>query len=105
MTLSVEELHERLSKGEKIKLLDVREEEEWNLCHLPHAILVPLSEFRDHIFDVLRSEELAVIYCHHGIRSAQAQNFLRAQGFNHVYNLAGGIEEWAKIIDPSMARY
>jgi rhodanese-related sulfurtransferase len=45
-----------------------------------------------------------VVYCHHGVRSAAVANFLRQQGFRAV-NLAGGLDQWARSIDPRMKRY
>ena len=46
-----------------------------------------------------------VVYCHHGMRSAWAANWLRAMGYENVYNLTGGIDAWAERIEPGMARY
>jgi len=44
------------------------------------------------------------VYCHHGVRSASVAEFLRQQGFKAV-NLQGGVDQWARVIDPSMKRY
>jgi len=46
-----------------------------------------------------------VVYCHSGTRSAHATRFLRAQGLGRVYNLAGGIDAWSRIVDPAVPRY
>jgi rhodanese-related sulfurtransferase len=46
-----------------------------------------------------------VVYCHHGIRAAQAVAFLRGRGFPRAMNLTGGIEAWAREVDPALARY
>ena len=51
-----------------------------------------------------KSDEV-VVYCHHGIRSAQAVDQLRAMGFADVNNLAGGIDRWTSDVDPKLPRY
>lgn len=43
--------------------------------------------------------------CHHGVRSAQAAEYFRARGFRDTYNIRGGIEAWARDVDPSVPRY
>jgi len=105
MTLSVHELQLRLKADTPVRLVDVREEDEWNICRLPGAVLIPLGELDARADDELEPEEQIVVYCHHGIRSARAQHILMTRGFHHVYNLAGGIEDWAREIDLSMPRY
>jgi rhodanese-related sulfurtransferase len=46
-----------------------------------------------------------IVYCHTGVRSGQATQFLRGVGYRRVWNLEGGIAEWAERIDPGMAQY
>lgn len=87
-----------------VTLLDVREPEEWALVHLPHARLVPLETLPD-VVDSLDPAGELVVYCHHGARSAAAVAWLRARGFTHVHNLAGGIDRWSLEVDPSLPRY
>ena len=53
----------------------------------------------------IEKEDEIVVYCHHGIRSAQAVGHLRALGFTKAYNLAGGIDRWTSDIDPRLPRY
>lgn len=87
-------------------LIDCREEDEWRLCHIEGAVLMPLSRFgelaRQRFTD---AEEPVVIYCHHGMRSAQAALFLRQYGMNRVWSMAGGIDAWSTGIDPAVPRY
>jgi sulfur-carrier protein adenylyltransferase/sulfurtransferase len=85
-------------------LLDVRETWEAEIASLPGAVLVPLGSLPD-VIDKLDPQEEWVVYCHHGIRSQQAVDYLRQRGFEHVSNLEGGIDAWARDNDPSMARY
>lgn len=53
----------------------------------------------------LKPEAHIVVYCHHGVRSLGAVNWLREHGFQQAQSLAGGIEEWARLVDPTLARY
>ena len=85
-------------------LLDVRETWEAEIASLPGALLVPLGSLPD-VIDRLDPQEDWVVYCHHGIRSQQAVDYMRQRGFESVRNLEGGIDAWAKANDPTMARY
>lgn len=103
LEITPQELQDKISKGEDVCLLDVRSEEEFNLVNLS-GLLIPLDELPQR-FNELDPEQYIVVYCHHGIRSAQAAMFLIQQGFDHVQNLKGGIDKWALEIDPQMLRY
>jgi molybdopterin/thiamine biosynthesis adenylyltransferase/rhodanese-related sulfurtransferase len=94
----------RLERGEGPLLLDVREPHEWAIARLPGARLVPLNSLPDALDGLDRSEEI-IVYCHHGLRSAAAVDWLREQGFDRARNLVGGIDRWTQDIDPSMRRY
>ena len=89
---------------EGVSLLDVRETWEAEIASLPGALLVPLGSLPD-VIDRLDPQEDWVVYCHHGMRSQQAVDYMRQHGFEHVTNLEGGIDAWAKANDPTMARY
>jgi adenylyltransferase/sulfurtransferase len=94
----------RLQQGDAPVLLDVREPHEWAIVRLPDARLVPLNSLPDALDTLNRSEEI-VVYCHHGLRSAAAVDWLREQGFDRARNLVGGIDRWTRDVDPSMRRY
>ncbi|HMM77421.1 MAG TPA: rhodanese-like domain-containing protein [Gammaproteobacteria bacterium] len=85
-------------------VLDVREAWEFELCHLRGSRHIPLGELAQRVTELDRAQTLVVI-CHHGLRSRAAQAWLLAQGFAHVLNLAGGIDAWARRIDPSLSLY
>ena len=104
MNISPAELKARLDHGDKFRLIDVREPDEWAIARLPTAELMPLSQFQQHA-EELGAEEDIVVYCHHGMRSGRVQDFLKAKGFNNVKNLTGGIDAWATQIDPATKRY
>lgn len=93
-------------RGEKLRLIDVREMDEWNTVRIEGAELIPLSQFQQKAAALLDNpDEKIVLYCHHGMRSARAQGFLKGQGYADVLNLTGGIDAWAREVQPGMARY
>lgn len=97
-------LHDRLQHGERPLLLDVRSQQEWSICHLAQAKLIPLPELESRLGEIDRAREI-VVYCHVGMRGAAAAELLRSRGYTRVRNLLGGIEAWAAAVDPGMARY
>jgi adenylyltransferase/sulfurtransferase len=103
--ISPAELKARLGRKEKIRLIDVREADEWAVTRLPQAELIPLSQFQQRSTAELSPDETLVLYCHHGTRSGRAQGYLKARGYANVLNLAGGIDAWALQVDPAMKRY
>jgi adenylyltransferase/sulfurtransferase len=103
-TVSPAELDERIRRGERVLLIDVREPEEHDLAHIEGARLLPLSRFPEWA-DTLDAGEEIVFMCHHGIRSAQVCAFLARQGFTKLYNLAGGIDRWSQEVDGGVPRY
>jgi len=100
------ELSEKLRSASPPRLLDVRQPDEHAFVSLPNSTLIPLGELlsRADEIDDWRGDEV-VVYCHHGIRSAQAVAQLRALGFTNVHNLSGGIDRWTTEIDPTLPRY
>ena len=88
------------------RLIDCREENEWQICRLPDATLVPLSRFGELAPQVFtNTHEHLVIYCHHGMRSLRAAQWLREHGFVHAQSMRGGIDAWADLVDPETPRY
>ncbi|MFQ5745512.1 MAG: molybdopterin-synthase adenylyltransferase MoeB [Acidobacteriota bacterium] len=95
---------QRLAAGESLKILDVREEHEAEICRIDSARLIPLRSLEAHLAD-LDPTVTYVVHCKSGKRSRQAIDQLRAAGFAHLYNLRGGILAWADQVDPTLARY
>lgn len=85
-------------------LLDVREPWEFDICRLDGARLIPMRQIPASIGE-LETEQPVVVICHHGIRSQQVALYLEHQGFSRVYNLRGGVDGWARDVDPAMAKY
>ena len=102
--ISVEELKAKRDQGEPLTLLDVREPNEWAISDLPGSIKIPLGALPQKFTELPKDSEI-VVYCRTGGRSGNAVQFLRHQGFGTVFNLAGGINRWAEVVDPSLPRY
>ena len=98
------DLAQRLRRGDAIDLIDVREPYEWRIARIDGARLIPLARLEAVVADISRDHDL-VLYCHHGVRSRAATEFLVAQGFPRVWNLSGGIDRWSAEVDPSVATY
>jgi molybdopterin/thiamine biosynthesis adenylyltransferase/rhodanese-related sulfurtransferase len=94
----------RLQRGEQIKLLDVREPHELEISHLEGAQLIPLGQLAARLSELDSAEEM-VVFCKGGTRSARALEVLASAGFRKVKNLKGGINAWAREVDPSMPVY
>ena len=103
-TITVQELKEKLERGDKIVLIDVREPWEYNICKIPSAQLIPLGTLGTEYKKLDPNAEI-VLHCHMGMRSMDATQFLLQQGFKNVKNLTGGINAWSLQIDPSVPRY
>jgi len=97
-------LHDWMAAGTPLVVVDVREPQEWDICHLPGAVLIPLGELPQRIGE-LNPAVPVVCQCRSGIRSARAAQFLRLQGFQDVRNLTGGILAWADEVDPTVPKY
>ena len=97
-------LKERLDRGERPVLVDVRQDWETKLCRLDNSVHIPIEEIEFRT-EELNPEDDIVVYCHQGVRSAAVANYLRQLGFKRAVNLAGGLESWARSVDPSMRRY
>lgn len=105
--LTPQELRAWIQSGHTFRLLDVREEGEWQLVRLPGALWRPLSRLPEWIEQEAAGAPAmeVVVYCHHGVRSARVCSVLRAHGRARVWNLQGGIERWACEVEPGMIRY
>jgi rhodanese-related sulfurtransferase len=104
--ISVQDLAARQAAGEPFLLLDVRQPEEHEIAALPDSMLLPMPELPQRWSEIRppAGAEI-VVYCHHGIRSRTAANFLMQRGLANVVSLAGGIDAWSRFIDPKMPRY
>jgi rhodanese-related sulfurtransferase len=94
--------------GEKARakpvLLDVREQWEFQTCSIAGSRHVPMGEIPGRAGELDPQADIVVI-CHHGGRSMQVATFLEKNGFAKVHNLAGGVDAWARTVDPAMPVY
>ena len=104
--LSAQSLHEWLADQSRTQpfLLDVREPWEYEYCRIQDSLLVPMSQVSGRLAD-LHAEADVVVICHHGVRSFHVASFLEQQGFGKVYNLQGGVDAWARQVEPTMRKY
>jgi rhodanese-related sulfurtransferase len=100
------ELRDKLAAGEKIRLLDCREPEEYALCRIGDAPLIPLGDLHLRAGEIeIDDDEQLVVYCHHGVRSLTAVAILQNAGIKNAASLTGGIEGWSRLVDPNVPRY
>jgi adenylyltransferase/sulfurtransferase len=104
LEITVEQLSARLDSGDRPLLVDVRTPGEWEVCRIGGALLLPLHLLPARLQELDREAEI-VLYCHVGVRSALATQFLLKEGFRRVRNLIGGIDAWSLRVDPSVPRY
>lgn len=100
------ELAQWLAEPAPPVVLDVRNPDEIAVVALPGSIRIPMREVPARIAELEpHRDKPIVVHCHHGMRSARVQGFLIEQGFESVYNLEGGIDLYAELVDPSLPRY
>lgn len=102
--LSPRILFEELVSPSAPILIDVREEDEREISVLEGDLHIPMNEISSRLPEIPKDRKV-VIYCRSGHRSGLVVNYLRAIGFDDVWNLAGGINRWAFEIDPTMRQY
>ncbi|MFQ5780040.1 MAG: rhodanese-like domain-containing protein [Nitrospiria bacterium] len=97
-------MKQKMAEAESLILLDVREPWEYQMSHLPDSVLIPLGKLFTKIGELDKRKEIVTL-CHHGIRSQMALGILLKNGFTKVKNLAGGIDAYSRLADPTIPRY
>jgi rhodanese-related sulfurtransferase len=106
LEVSVAEVKRRQEADEDVVLVDCREPEEFAICTIAGAMLLPMSGIAERVGELSGAKDRPiVVYCHLGGRSARVAAWLREQGFPQAQSMAGGIDLWAAEIEPGMARY
>ncbi|PWH12147.1 MAG: sulfurtransferase [Anaerolineae bacterium] len=110
--ISVQELAKKFEQGEEFTLLDVREAWEVRLAAIrdERVLVLPMSVLAQKLQEAFpaelrRPDAPVIVMCHHGIRSAQVTAWMRQNGWNNVYSLAGGIDAYARSVDASVGYY
>jgi adenylyltransferase/sulfurtransferase len=104
VNVAATEVKQRLDRGDKITLLDVREQWEYDTARINGAKLIPMRELETRKAELNANDEI-VVYCHMGVRSLKAIHYLQQHGFTNLKNLSGGIEAWSTTADPSVPHY
>jgi len=102
--LDVEEFADWRRQGVAMQVIDVREPWEVEICALVGAVNVPLASLPGRL-DAIATDLPLVLVCHHGARSQSAVNFLLSRGYGAALNLSGGMDAWARQVEPGMAVY
>jgi monothiol glutaredoxin len=101
--LSAPDLAALLESGPAIELVDVRTEEERAIAAIDGSRLLDQA-YHDAL--LLRDRDTPIVFqCHHGVRSQNAAEYFRREGFRNLYNLQGGIDAWSLLVDASVPRY
>lgn len=102
--ITAKEVNERIGRGDKLLLVDVREPWEYELCRIAGAKLIPLGTLPANLNTLLDADDV-ICYCHRGMRSLDAAAWLRQQGVEGAKSMTGGIDQWSVEIDPQIPRY
>ena len=94
-----------LLKNREVRLLDVREPWEFETARVEGSMLMPMGDVPARAHRELDPDERLLVICHHGQRSLNVAVWLRNQGFEQAQSVAGGIDAWAQLVDPSVSRY
>jgi len=104
LDINASELAQRLRQGNHLTILDVREPHELQISSLQGAINIPLGQLAGRLSELDSADEM-VVFCKAGTRSARALELLYSAGFRKVKNLRGGINSWAREVDPKLPVY
>ena len=91
--------------GLEVLLLDVREPWEFETSQIEGSKHIPMGDVPARAHQELDPDEHIVVLCHHGVRSLSVTNWLRQQGFEKVQSMRGGIDGWARTVDPKVPLY
>lgn len=107
LEITPKEAQERLAKGARAALIDVREPAEYAIARIEGSELVPMGYVpaRMQQLEGLADGRDLLILCHHGVRSLQVTAWLRERGIENCFSIEGGIDRWSEEIDPRVPRY
>jgi len=103
--IAAEELKSLLENNSDIVVLDCRESWEFDIAKIEGSVHIPMNDIPSRFQQELDPEKHTVVVCHHGVRSYNVTAWLRRQGYEKVQSLAGGIDRWARQIDPRVPVY
>ena len=105
--ITPQEAQNRLKTGSGAVLIDVREPEEFALAKVEGSQLIPMQTVPAQLqkLEGMADEKTLLVLCHHGVRSLQVVAWLRRQGIEDCYSVAGGIDRWSREVDASVPQY
>jgi rhodanese-related sulfurtransferase len=107
MEVTPAEVKRRMDAGERLHLIDVRQPEEHQIARIEGSELVPMNSVPGALQALEDKAETGtlIVFCHHGVRSANVVNYLRGQGIEASQSMAGGIDRWSMEVDAHIPRY
>ena len=107
LEISPQDVQSRIDAGEQLVLIDVREPNEFAITLIEGAALIPMRSIPESLQDLetKADDNTLIVFCHHGVRSLNVVNWLRNQGVTACQSMAGGIDAWSIVVDPSVPRY
>ena len=105
--ITPQEAQNRLTNRSGAILIDVREPEEFALAKVENSQLIPMQTIPAQLqkLEQMADENTLLVLCHHGVRSLQVVAWLRQQGIEDCYSVAGGIDRWSREVDTNVPRY
>jgi rhodanese-related sulfurtransferase len=105
MEITPTEVKELIDSGAPVRLIDVREPAEHDICRIEGARLIPMQSIPEHLNELDSADSPIVVFCHHGVRSLSVVDWLRRQGVENCRSMSGGIELWSLQVDGTVPRY
>ena len=103
--ISASQVDTMLKRGDRFTLLDVREPGELEKAKIEGSTHIPMGDVPLRAHQELEPDDHIVVLCHHGVRSLTVTNWLRQQGFEKAQSVRGGIDGWARTVDPKIPLY
>jgi adenylyltransferase/sulfurtransferase len=104
LEITPQEVIKKIDRKDSFTLIDVRTEREHRFCHIEGSTHMPLDKLEGLYLQLEKDAEI-ITYCHHGMRSLKAVEFLISRGFTNVKSMSGGIHLWSEEIDASIPQY
>ncbi|HXP87962.1 MAG TPA: rhodanese-like domain-containing protein [Bryobacteraceae bacterium] len=107
LEVSAQDVQSRLSGGENVSLIDVREPAEHAAARIEGAELIPMRTVPGALtsLEARAQDHTLIVFCHHGVRSLNVVHWLRQHGVESCQSMAGGIDAWSLHVDPAVPRY
>ncbi len=105
LEITPSEVKDLIDSGVPVRLIDVREPAEHDICRITGARLIPMQSIPEHVNELDTADSAIVVFCHHGVRSLSVVDWLRRQGLENCQSMTGGIDLWSTQVDETVPRY